>query len=161
ASPVDCGYAWVAGCWARVRARLMVAAVSGRGMPPSGWWGARVYQESSPSSDTSMVPRWGWAGVVAVRAGPGSVPVSVVVVVRPERRRAQRTTSTRGTPSWLGRVGSGLVRSGSRSSMIMLMSRVGCRWGHWVERYSQVRLPCLVMVRSVMAWSALLILRYA
>ena len=32
----------------------------------------------------------------------------------------------------------------------MPTSRDGCRWGHWAERYSQVMLPWLVMVRSVM-----------
>src|SRR5712691_9993109 len=58
-------------------------------------------------------------------------------------------------------VGSRLVWSGSRSSTAMPTSRDGCRCGHWVERYSQVRLPWLVMVRSVIARSALLILRYA
>src|SRR5579863_8800808 len=38
------------GCWLLVRARKMVAAMSGRARPPPGWWGARVCQVSWPSS---------------------------------------------------------------------------------------------------------------
>ena len=81
--PEPPGWRWMAGWSARVRARVMVVAMSGRGMPPSGWWGARVFHWSSPSLVMVMVPRQGWRGLATMRMGPVLSPAATMVAVSP------------------------------------------------------------------------------